>query len=638
MSFARFAGILLMVSHLVAGTAHAFCSPFGGLVRAVGDVASDSNCTDNDIQSAIDAIAQSSTQCPATINVTREHTYTAQHLTISNTGKSIHIVGQGDGVRCSTGVSFCIGGPCYTSPQVTISGSGHSGDSVLHIDGYNNVTLQYLTVSFGDLASNQGGGGIYFNGSGSLTLDTSVVSFNTAGYGGGIDFIGSDGNASLSLLPNTLILSNTALVDGGGVRMEGSARLFALQDQTLIAFNHAANGHGGGLDVIAPARADVGSSGYNGLGVIYDNDAAYGGGVSVNDGGNNGDTEAVVRLFSTNAQKPARISGNSATALGGGMFLQPFSSTFPAINHTSASACLSDFRIDDNNAPDGGAIFMAFGADVSGDLPSFVYMNVFDLNAQGDSCNLLESPASLGAVACAPGVACNEISANTAEDSSNRPSGAIVANQESIFLAYRVTMRGNVATNLINVQGPGASGMEMGNCLVFGNHTQDELFGVHNVPDSGDVAARLTDCTVAGNTIDNGYVIASDSDFILKRSIIDQPGHLPYDHIGGTLTTQYVVANDIAGLGAGTLQQGEPQFVDAANGDYHLLPTSLGIDFAPADGSVTNFNVDLDSKRRDVDLIQVANNYGPRDVGAYERQSFFNCGAGDTLFCNNFEP
>jgi hypothetical protein len=631
MSFAKLAGLLL-ATQFAASAAHAFCSPFGGLVRAVGDVASDSNCTDNDIQSAIDAIAQSTTQCPATINVTREHTYTAQHLTISNTGKTINIVGQGDGVACSTGPSICIGGPCYTSPQVTISGSGHSGDSVLHIDGNNNVTLQFLSISFGSLASNQGGGGIYFNGSGSLKLDTSVVSFNTAGYGGGIDFIGSGGDATLTLLPNSLILSNTALVDGGGVRVEGSARFFALQDQTMIAFNHAADGHGGGLDVIAPARADVGSSGYNGLGVIYDNDAAYGGGVSVNDGGNNGDTTAQVRFFTTNAQKPVRLSANNATALGGAMFLQPFSSTFPTINHTQASACLFNFLIDDNNAPDGGAIFLAFSPDVSGDKGSILEANILGPDGQENPCGP-ETTVALGAVACAPGVTCNEISANTAEDNTNQPSGAVVAVQESFFLAHRLIMQGNVGINAVNGQGSGAT-VYVDDCLITGNHTRNELFSVH---DAGSAAARLYDCTVAGNTIDNGYVIASDSDFAMLRDIIDQPGHLPYDHIGGALTAQYILANDITGLPPGTLQQGEALFLDAANGDYHLQPISLGVDFAPVDNSVPDLKVDLDGKSRNVDLIQIANGYGPRDIGAYERQSYFTCGAADTLFCNGFE-
>ena len=635
MSFAKLAGILLasiIVTRDVRATEQVLCNGFNGIVRAVGDVASDSNCTDNDIQSAIDAIAASSTQCPATINITREHTYTAQHLTISNTGKAINIVGQGDGVRCSTSASICIGGPCYTTPQVTISGSGHSGDSVLHIDGNNYVTLKYLTISFGSLASNQGGGGIYFNGSGSLKLDTSVVSFNTAGYGGGIDFIGSGGDAALTLLPNTLILSNTALVDGGGVRMEGSSRFFALQDQTMIAFNHAASGHGGGLDVIAPARADVGSSGYNSLGVIYDNDAAYGGGVSVNDGGNNGTSDAVARFFSTNAQKPVRISGNTATVQGGAMYLKPYINVFPGNTYTFAEACLFDFRIDDNNAPDGGAVYLDYDPSVGQDLGSTLAISPTQLDDQQNGCGP-ESPAVLGAVACAPGTGCNEISANTAVDNSNQPSGAIVAIQRSFLDAHRLTMRNNVAVNAIDAglsQNYYGGSVFLNNCLIVDNHTQNELVGVR---DAYAASVGLYDCTFAGNTIDNAYVLVSNSDFVLKRSIVDQPGHLTYDHLGGTLSAQYLLTSDTTGLGSGMLQQGAPQFVNAAQGDYHLMPTSLGVDFAPAVGGV-----DLDGKPRDVDLVQATNDYGPRDLGAFERQSWFGCGAGDTLFCNGFEP
>jgi hypothetical protein len=30
--------------------------------------------------------------------------------------------------------------------------------------------------------------------------------------------------------------------------------------------------------------------------------------------------------------------------------------------------------------------------------------------------------------------------------------------------------------------------------------------------------------------------------------------------------------------------------------------------------------------------------FGAADLGAYERQSMFNCGATDTIFCNGFEP
>jgi hypothetical protein len=42
-----------------------------------------------------------------------------------------------------------------------------------------------------------------------------------------------------------------------------------LANSTLIGYNHAPNGSGGGIEVVGPARADIGSSGYNGSAVIH---------------------------------------------------------------------------------------------------------------------------------------------------------------------------------------------------------------------------------------------------------------------------------------------------------------------------------------------------------------------------------
>ena len=593
-----------------------FCTPFNGPMRWVGDVASDAKCTDNDIQSAINAIAANPSSCPATIFITREHTYTAQHLTISNTGKSIKLEGQGDGVSCGTGESICIqGAVCPVVPVVTLSGSGHTGDSVIHIDGTNYVTLKFLTVSQGTLDSDQGGGGIYFNGNGSLTLDRSVVSFNTAGYGGGIDFIGSGGDATLSLLANTSVLSNTALVDGGGVRTEGTARFFALQDQTLIAFNHADNGHGGGLDVIAPSRADVGSSGFSSLGVIYDNQATYGGGVSINDGGHN-TGDATVRLFTTNAAKPVRISGNFASMAGGGIYLKPGAGTFA---FDGAYTCLSNFILDDNRAAKGGAIYANFDSGTFVDVGSGVSVN------SEDQCGP-ESTVALGATACAPGVECNLFLGNTST-STNIVTGGVVEISQSFFSADHFSFLGNTGNTGILLIGSN-SPVTLSTCLIAGNQTQAELISNH-----GADSLNIDGCTIADNSIVNGSVVFTSADTTLTRTIIDQPGSTPFDRPSGTLTSQYVLSNDISGLGAGTVMQGEPQFVNAAAGDYHLADDSLGLDFAPAAGGT-----DLDFMPRDVELIQVDDIYGPRDIGAYERQSSFLCGAADTIFCNGFEP
>ncbi|MEP7098628.1 MAG: hypothetical protein ABI748_13280, partial [Dokdonella sp.] len=81
------------------------------------------------------------------------------------------------------------------------------------------------------------------------------------------------------------------------------------------------------------------------------------------------------------------------------------------------------------------------------------------------------------------------------------------------------------------------------------------------------------------------------------------------------------------------IQAGEPSFVDAAHGDYHLLHSSLGVDDAPVDSTVPP--LDLDRKPRVVDLPDVPNRLGPRDLGAYEIQPA--CSGADTIFCNGFE-
>ncbi len=85
------------------------------------------------------------------------------------------------------------------------------------------------------------------------------------------------------------------------------------------------------------------------------------------------------------------------------------------------------------------------------------------------------------------------------------------------------------------------------------------------------------------------------------------------------------------------IQAGEPTFVDAANGDYHLQLSSLGIDSAPMSTNISAAGpLDLDRKPRIVDLPGVPNHFGAMDLGAYEHP--FTCAGGDTIFCNGFEP
>jgi hypothetical protein len=102
---------------------------------------------------------------------------------------------------------------------------------------------------------------------------------------------------------------------------------------------------------------------------------------------------------------------------------------------------------------------------------------------------------------------------------------------------------------------------------------------------------------------------------------------------GGGLTASGVLATDTSTLpSAAGIDQGQPTYVDAANHDYHLQPTSSGVDFAPAKGGI-----DLDGNPRDVNLSGVQGNSTPRDIGAYERQNRFQCGTSDSIYCNGYE-
>ena len=343
---------------LAGSQVFALCPPPGlpPPSRYVGDVATDSKCTDNDIQSAINNAA-----CPNTfIVISREHTYTQQHLSINN--KSIIFTATGNGVACNAGGgSTGGGGSTPTAPLVTISGNG--SQSVFDIGGNSSVTFQFLEVTGGGGDSDSHGGGIDFNGTGSLTIDTSTIDVNHSGNGGGIEMNGNGGSATLTLKAYSIIESNTAAGNGGGINIEGNAELMVAEPFTLIGFNHAPNGKGGGVAVVGPARADIGSPGFNGLPVLDANDAALGGAISI-EAVNDGD-DAFVTLVSTDAENPVTLSGNFASRAGGAVYALPLSDFFSS---AVAELCAADFRIDGNAAPEGAAIFGDVDTSSSGDV------------------------------------------------------------------------------------------------------------------------------------------------------------------------------------------------------------------------------------------------------------------------------
>ncbi|MEO6689683.1 MAG: hypothetical protein ABIS07_02170 [Dokdonella sp.] len=585
--------------------AAAVCTPGDSYIRYVGDTATDAECTDNDIQSAIN-----NTQCPnTTIVITPEHTYTAQHLDIG--GKSLTLKGTAN----ACGLFF--EPPPPTAPLITISGAGHSGDSVLYIHGASNVTLQYLKIRDGSNASGHGGG-IHFDGNGSLTLDTTTVDHNTAMYGGGIDFNGSGGFAGLALLGYSLVINNTAANSGGGIRAGGDSYLSLLYDNTLIAFNHAPDGYGGGLNVVGPARADVASPGLGSLGVVYSNDALHGGGMAVTAGSSSGQ-DAYVHLFTVDPARPVRVHQNFASESGGGIYAKGYQG-FPALNN--ATVCAFDFRIDDNGAPDGSAIHADYDTDGIADEGSDIHFNrsIFD----GSDCRLgLPSFARR----CAAGVPCNTINGNAADDANGNPTlGATIRiSRSSELTGDRFVMQGNEGGYAIRSDDWPA---RVSNCLLTDNNVTRQLLNA----DSG--LLEINNCTIANNAILSTDTIHAEGALTLDNSIIDQPGNLALAYSGAAsdLHVDYVLSSDVTTLPpVEGVALGQPSFVDAAHGNYHLQLDSLGVDYAPA---ILGDDRDLDNFPHDQD-VSSGDLWGVHDLGAYEQQH--PCSHVDTVFCDGFE-
>jgi predicted outer membrane repeat protein len=616
----RFLFVLLcaLVSLSTIG-AHA-CSTTSQDVFSVGNKAADATCNYGSIQQAIDAAT-----CAAGTKIILNSSgdYTNQHLTITN--KNISLIGRADTPKCNTLQAAC--GtliPCPQAPLRTISGN-------IKVRGASNVTIQYLDITQGHgVADSNGttyGGGIDYAATGELHLYTTTVDYNTAYNGGGIRFQGYGGPADLYLHQHTQVDYNTATNggSGGGIRVEGDATLHADEPDITIHDNTAAD-KGGGIAVIGPASAHIGSSGgffLGRLGVVYNNSAHNGGGIAVI-AQSTGSAE--VDLLATDPANPVLVQNNYAyQGNGGGVYLVPYIYTEAggAVPTNPAVLHMEGAHIDGNAANEGAGIY----ADVNSVFAYVAYAYA------GGWVNMYSGSS------CATGQECNSVSNNravTLDSHGNEIStagSAILIQTNGIFAAQQLAMRGNQGAHAIRVADGLNSPLALDTCLFAGNIVSAELITLASA------SASINQCTIANNTnIAEGYVLVrANANLTLTNSIFAQGSQQSVldTNTGATMNLDYVMAQETASLlalGGTHIIQADPAFVDPGHGDYHLGPYSPAIDVAPP---VTGDDRDLENLPRDHDLANVPNINGDRDLGAYERQ--FECAA-DTIFCNGFEP
>ena len=336
----------------------------------------------------------------------------------------------------------------------------------------------------------------------------------------------------------------------------------------FVTNNHALGqgniGYGGGIEVLGPAVANLAA-------VVAQNDAPYGAGIAALATEHGG---VRVNVYATNPGSPGAIYENTASGTGGGVFLKPY-----ADMGTNATLCARNFSIHSNTASNGAAIY----ADLDGDKGSGVLFN--------SACD--PPPQS---VACAAGVSCNTIHDNNTLDGST-----VLVQSKGFFAGDRFEMRHNVANSVIGELTDAPTLVTLSNCLLADNNVSGSLIEAVT-PGGLDIASRPLSTAArwpATRSAPPRSCARPMSTFGLSNSIVDQPGKVTVDApLVMPFLIAYVLSNDVSTLPPiEGVALGEPTFVDAANGDYHLQPISLGVDFAPT--GVTA--LDLDGLPRTVD-------------------------------------
>lgn len=571
-------------------------------------------CTHGTIQSAINA-AEANPGAD-TVRLTRSLTYEPEANAIT-TNQVLVVEG---------GYATCTQAAADTQKTI-VSGTGGSAAPVFHItiQTGGNVTLRKLTIRGGDEGGAGKGGGIYFRGNGILEIHDSLITQNVAGHGAGIYAEGTGSDTELVIGANVIVSNNTARYNGGGIVADQVEMSMTDPGSSLIG-NEAlgiggSGGYGGGLYLRAgnrPSHAWIASGGAGGAGTIVGNTARYGGGVAIGGSGDDGDStsEAAFRMFSREAARPARLSGNFASSAGGGLHVQSNGGSFVA--QIAARAQLWGVLLDDNGAPDGAAAYVLGNDPIlafPGHEAAYLYING------------LGWPSS--AAPCPTGAPCGRIDGNFTQDvNGNDTPGAILRSGTYALILIGTSHGGGVVSNagvairanrggrLIDASGQYPT-IAVHTTLVADNQFSQNLVRIASYV-TGNL--RLHDVTIAQNAIGAAALLStSDTHVSIERALLWQPSVLMLSRSGGTQTVAHTIASEVGSLGGGSSAvAAPPRFTDPAHGDFSLRAASPAVDRAPANGSSLD---DVFGQPRVVDLPLPANGMGVRDIGALERQT-----------------
>ena len=553
---------------------------------------SDTACQFHDIQSAVNAAQQN--PGPDLIQVSAG-TYSNQTTITVADGSDLTI--EGGYQNCSSG---------SRTDRSTLDAQGTSDGPIFIDEGSGALTLLHLILQNANNPSGPGGA-ISAVVAGPLTLSDVLVYSNRATYGGGLFISGNSIFRPTLTLIDSSINSNTASFNGGGLYVT-TADVFiygATNFLANLANGTGDSGDGGGIYALDTNIHATGHSLPKFPFIGFNQATRYGGGVYY------GATANALEFFlaNDNASLPLNFNGNVAN-YGGGLFMS-----------SSGSQILSyaDFWnvvFEDNVASDSPAIFITSDAPSGGNVSTELRM---EQSKPGDSIPM-----------CAPDVGCNSIRNHqrppiTGDLISLYGSGGAV----SAFDMERGYIRDNLAGQLIFAS---ASYVWIDGSLIASNDVSSDLIAT---PQS---TTHIANSTIANNTVGGPEVVFSPLTPALVElfnDIADSPGD-SFETIGNgvSLSVRDIMLTFGTALGSGSgtnVQNGDPQFVDPANGDFHILFDSEAVDRSAASSDPDDLPplYDLDGGSRPYVFNSTST---PYDFGAYEYGSVT-----DVIFASGFD-
>jgi len=475
--------------------------------------------------------------------------------------------------------------------------ASHPDLSIELVGGYNNCV---------ELAPTGGKGSVYRHDQNGSVFDISGRSdFRLRNFWveGGVDGLTWVGRGRVELVDVTLNNNsrNGIFVNGnsgnarielpGGVEVTNNAAvgIFAWNDAVVSIRgdrNRIAGNGNSGIYLDDAARVDIGATGE----VISDN-AGYG--LYIDHSG--GTAAPTSWLYSTNPANPLAIARNERGAI-----------YYRAVD-SAHRVCLKNVAIHHNKN-------RAFY--VTGDRA------VLDVNDEG-----CEFPPD-AAIACPTpqtSAQCNAVADNIT--ATGKPLIAAVGGARIGLHRLLIQANQNVSSVLSTNLGEArsAASITLTDSVVKGNVARDNLFEALN----GGIV-DIWDTTVRQNPglFRTSFVGIAPGLMQMTNGILDQGENLVALESTDGSTTHFnaVLARNRNGFpNGGDILIGRPVYLDDAG---RLSPGSLGVDYAQAGGGT-----DFDGHPRDVDTLGLPNQFGPRDLGAFESQVAIL----DRIFASGFE-